>query len=104
MIHKQSKKHLIGFPIGLIGNYIFTKFDLMQWSDFRFHLGGEIWTPLWLGQSLFVLLMSWGANFLFEYFQQRNLKVKPPRKDTYRDCRYFAISAWVGYLIVKLFM
>jgi hypothetical protein len=103
--YPTSKKHLIGFGVSFVLCVLFGIFNLMGWNELYYIdeiFGYEIKIKPFLGQSLLVIFMGFFANWCFEYFQQRNLKEKPSRKDTVSDTLYFMISSYLGYLAIQL--
>jgi hypothetical protein len=98
-----SKKHMIGFVFAFFAQWLFSSYNLMGWNEFvyndKYFFTNDFTTPLWLGQSIAVLIIGYFCNGAFEYLQQRNLEEKPTWKDTQFDCYYFAIFAWLGYIV-----
>lgn len=98
-----SKKHLIGLPISIIISFLLGYFS-KEWNNIYYHdewFGKEFTVGPLLGQSLIVLVLGFGVNWTFEYFQQKELEEKPTRIDTLMDTFYFMISCYVGFLITK---
>lgn len=102
-----SKKHLIGFPISLVVSYLFGRFNITGWNELYYideWFGKEFTlTPL-IAQSLIVLILAFGANWMFEYFQQKGLEEKPTRLDTLLDTLYFTLSAYFGFIVSLLIL
>jgi len=99
---RTSKKHTLALPIAFILAIIlkitnWTGWNALQYNDKWF--GWEFQTSAFIPQSIIVIILSIVFSGAFEYFQQKDLVVKPSRKDTITDIIVSTIFAYLGFLI-----
>lgn len=103
-----SKKHLIGFDLAILCTVLLITFNLLGWNEVEYNdtypFIGDVRLHTYFFQSIATLILGWGANFTFEFFQQKNIPIdsRPTWKDTKWDCNYMALSAWVGMSLTAL--
>ena len=106
-----SKKHLIGFGLGIVCTLLLITFNLFGWNELWFYdtwLFGYLDVVIhpFVAQSFITLFIGWSVNFIFEYFQQRNIPInnRPTWKDTKWDCNYMALSSWFGMFLITILL